>query len=510
MFKIGILTKEDGTLLQWQINCIESINHRSDISIEYFIPSITSRSVSKIKKNNLNVKISKFLLKKHTKYHSSVNLSDTPKLLRFSSRSNVYELLDEEIKKLKHLDVLVRFSLDILKGKILNSTKLGVLSFHHGSMKKFRGGPSGFWEILEKTKLSISLQILNSTLDGGKIVCSANFANMYNFKENRLLIYNASSLVFEKGINDLISNKDLSNNLYFYSKKLYRHPKFYDLIRCKFINLAYRLKNRIKKSQNWNIYFNKNASRFNSIPFYKSINIFDEENKVLRADPFIVAESNDSIEFIYEKLDSSTNFKGVINKASYNFKSKTIEYDIKFIEEEYHLSFPYIYKERSIILPEQRQNLSSKYYYYDLEGVKKGFIDLKYKNLTDIVLHKKNDKVYAFATQSIRGLSDSVLRLFLLDNDLNFITEHSSSPICVGQDKSRMAGRIFIHNNKTYRFFQNNLKGYGANFGVSLIEDLNENNFSEVILEHSCKYNKLSYSHHIDFGLKNILFDGKR
>ena len=198
MFKIGILTKEDGTLLQWQINCIESINHRSDISIEYFIPSITSRSVSKIKKNNLNVKISKFLLKKHTKYHSSVNLSDTPKLLRFSSRSNVHELLDEEIKKLKHLDVLVRFSLDILKGKILNSTKLGVLSFHHGSMKKFRGGPSGFWEILEKTKLSISLQILNSTLDGGKIVCSANFANMYNFKENRLLIYNASSLVFEK------------------------------------------------------------------------------------------------------------------------------------------------------------------------------------------------------------------------------------------------------------------------------------------------------------------------
>src|SRR5438093_1187012 len=64
----------------------------------------------------------------------------------------VYRFSGEDIDKVKslNLDLLIRYGSGILNGEILNSTKFGIISFHHADNRINRGGPVGFWEVYSK------------------------------------------------------------------------------------------------------------------------------------------------------------------------------------------------------------------------------------------------------------------------------------------------------------------------------------------------------------------------
>lgn len=68
-------------------------------------------------------------------------------------------------------DLLVRFGFGILKGNVLDAPKHGVLSYHHGDLRRYRGQPAGFWEFINgEREAGVTLQRINETLDGGEIV----------------------------------------------------------------------------------------------------------------------------------------------------------------------------------------------------------------------------------------------------------------------------------------------------------------------------------------------------
>ena len=76
----------------------------------------------------------------------------------------------EKIKKL-HLDLLIRGGSGILKGKILNICRLGIISFHHGDNNLNRGGPPGFWEVFnQEPSTGFIIQRLTEEIDGGEVV----------------------------------------------------------------------------------------------------------------------------------------------------------------------------------------------------------------------------------------------------------------------------------------------------------------------------------------------------
>ena len=50
------------------------------------------------------------------------------------------------------LDLIIRFEFDIIRGNILDASRNGIWSFHHGDNRINRGGPSCFWEIVHKHK----------------------------------------------------------------------------------------------------------------------------------------------------------------------------------------------------------------------------------------------------------------------------------------------------------------------------------------------------------------------
>lgn len=74
------------------------------------------------------------------------------------------------VERLADVDVAIRFGFGIVRGALLEAPTHGVLSFHHGDLREYRGRPAGFWEFLERRRsVGITVQRLTETLDGGEI-----------------------------------------------------------------------------------------------------------------------------------------------------------------------------------------------------------------------------------------------------------------------------------------------------------------------------------------------------
>lgn len=101
-------------------------------------------------------------------------------------------------------DVVIHNGVGILQGDILTRPEHGVLSYHHGDIREYRGGaPAGFWQHLNDEKhAGITLQRLNEELDAGEIVelskVSIDDADTWHEVQERM--YSASIPMLKEGI----------------------------------------------------------------------------------------------------------------------------------------------------------------------------------------------------------------------------------------------------------------------------------------------------------------------
>ncbi|HXC69697.1 MAG TPA: hypothetical protein VN644_06965, partial [Pyrinomonadaceae bacterium] len=86
------------------------------------------------------------------------------------------------------LDVALCFGFRILKGDVLKIARHGIWSFHHGDNLVNRGGPAGFWEVMDGVPVTGSvLQILTEDLDNGRVIyrSMSPTADRFSVKANR-------------------------------------------------------------------------------------------------------------------------------------------------------------------------------------------------------------------------------------------------------------------------------------------------------------------------------------
>ena len=68
-------------------------------------------------------------------------------------------------------DCLVRAGFRIIHEPILHAAPKGVLSFHHGDIRRYRGIPFGFWELYYgEAEMGVTVQVLKEKIDAGRIV----------------------------------------------------------------------------------------------------------------------------------------------------------------------------------------------------------------------------------------------------------------------------------------------------------------------------------------------------
>lgn len=83
-------------------------------------------------------------------------------------------------------DVVIHNGVGILSGSILNEPEYGVLSYHHGDIREYRGASGGYWEFLnDEDEMGVTLQQLTEELDGGRIIVyeSVDISDLHTFSE---------------------------------------------------------------------------------------------------------------------------------------------------------------------------------------------------------------------------------------------------------------------------------------------------------------------------------------
>jgi len=89
----------------------------------------------------------------------------------FIETDDLYSERTLDFIRAKRPDVIFRFGFGIIKEPVLSAAPKGVISFHHGNLRKYRGQPVGFWELYGgEREMSVTVQVLNEKLDAGKIV----------------------------------------------------------------------------------------------------------------------------------------------------------------------------------------------------------------------------------------------------------------------------------------------------------------------------------------------------
>ena len=117
-------------------------------------------------------------------------------------------LPDHAVEAVGQTDVAIRFGFGILKGDVLDAPEHGVLSFHHGDLREYRGMPCGFWEFLNDEETGgVTLQRLTETLDGGEVVAyePVDLADARTWSAVRERLFAVSDDVLAKGIRNVAS-----------------------------------------------------------------------------------------------------------------------------------------------------------------------------------------------------------------------------------------------------------------------------------------------------------------
>lgn len=112
------------------------------------------------------------------------------------------------IDKIKEANVhlLIRRGFGILKGEVLKSTPFGVLGYHDGDIRKYRGSMSRTRAFCnEETYIWVTLQQLTEELDGGKIVFEkpVYVKNLKSYKEVNDKINIAMSTMLSEAVKRL-------------------------------------------------------------------------------------------------------------------------------------------------------------------------------------------------------------------------------------------------------------------------------------------------------------------
>lgn len=219
--KIGILIDGD-SIWEWQRRVLDAIASREDAIIAVVVQNDSSDSLiqSAIKKVlsdglwGLVVGLRDTLVDPW--FRQPVPLSNVECLdsvPKYGCEPLVVEQFGNELP-MEAIEILttecnlaVRFGFGVLRGDVLSAPEHGVLSFHHGDIREYRGRPAGFWEFYEeRTESGVTLQRLTETLDGGEIVASAtvDIGGCQSWTAVQDLLFATSVPVLQDGLDAIV------------------------------------------------------------------------------------------------------------------------------------------------------------------------------------------------------------------------------------------------------------------------------------------------------------------
>jgi hypothetical protein len=413
----------------------------------------------------------------------------------WSKSGIVLRFSDADISAIEgmHLDCLIRCGSGILKGKILDVTRLGVLSFHHGDNRVNRGGPSGFWEVLFREPSSgFIIQTLNGELDGGTVLVRGNIMTSNTWTSNNARLLRKSNVFFEKLLDQIAETGQLpqAEPPILHDRPLYKMDKSSTLLRylcCIIFPLAIKkIAKKIisPKVSRWSVSYAIHENFSKSLWRYKEIK--NPEGRFF-ADPFIFNHAERDIIFVEDFC--YTDNKGRISAIEIVGDSEKILGVV--LEEEFHLSYPFVFEFSGAIymIPETHEVNEIRLYEcidFPLKWKLKKVL-MQNVSAADSMVIRKDGAWFLLTNICSAGLADhnSELHIFhskeLLSGD--WVPLSVGNPVLMDSEIARNGG-LFESNGDLYRVNQIHGKAhYGKAFGINKITQLDINSYNEERLK---------------------------
>jgi hypothetical protein len=470
----------------------------SELKNSYFSEIVLNIKTKEENKNKLPVFWKLFLKVDNFLFNPSHNallkknlnelLTNTP-ILKFNKNLGSVVLKDYEI------DVVINFSKINPPEYIINSSKHGLWFLNHCDLDIINKRPYAIWEILNKSPETTALlrYIKNHKLSPVTIDQTSVCTDKLSYKRNLNSILWQSYPLIVNNMKLLFTNEELFNKKMQEKEKAHSDlnisPPFLPPSNARILQhmviLYYKKSLQLLKSifyfNQWIIIFNnKKDSNEYCLNQYKRI--IPPKDRFW-ADPFIV-KTNDKYylfleELIYKNKLGHLSVMEIDENGNYNNP-------IKILEKNYHLSYPFIFKEKDefYMIPETSGNNNIQLYKcvsfplkWELEKILMNDVIA-----VDTTIHKDNDTYWMFTNLKKQKGGSKNVELFLFSSK-NLSSDdwlpHQLNPIITDVKKARPAGALFIKDNKLFRPSQNCSNYYGYGLNISEITKLSNTGFSE-------------------------------
>ena len=399
----------------------------------------------------------------------------------------------ERIKEYK-LDILIRMGSGPLPGDVLTISKYGIWSYYHGDNRTNRGGPPGFWEVVEGgSETGAILQMFTDNLEYGKVIYRSWFST-YQFSpaRNRGYCYWASGtflarqieLLHRLGEEDFLAQVDRYNgDCEYYDHRYYQVPSNISalglIIKLVLRNL-FEIYQRKFYLDTWYLMYDFNKKKSTSFSKFKTI--IPPKDRFW-ADPNIIQAAGKYYVFVEEYFYKSK--KGHISVIEMD-EEGNYEDPVRVLQKDYHLSYPFVFEwnGKCFLVPESAANRTIDLYEC-IEFPHKWKVKM---TLMENILAVDTTMFYYYGKWWLfTGIAENAgafpqVELFLFYSDELFTNEwkgHPMNPIVSDVKKARPAGRLFTRDGKIFRPSQDCSKRYGYGFDLNEVLLLSETKYFE-------------------------------
>jgi len=438
----------------------------------------------------------RYLIKPASKRNTDLNdfYQGVPQISCITSGKGISQYFSEpdveQVKSYK-LDFILRFGFGIIKGEILESAKYGVWSYHHDDDRKYRGVPTGFWEIMYGDPVNAAiLQRLTDTIDSGIILYKAYFPTINHSWQANLDQLLSNSVEWPLQVCRKIKN----GNTEFLSQPnppssiLYKMPgnlvMMHFLIKVFLNKVSFHFRD-LFLAEKWNVgiipFSAENLIKPGeySIPEPSWLKISPKKS-MYHADPFGI-KLQDKYYILCEEYDYS-NLKGVLTSLILDSQTHQINKKAISLEKEYHLAFPYLFEYDGIpyCIPENSENCNVDLYRYDISEGKLTFEQTLIENLqaVDPCLFQHDGTWWLFFTD--KTSTNTRLHIWYSNNLRGPYKPHDNNPVKVDIRSSRPAGNPFLLEGKLMRPAQDCSERSGRRICINQVTKLSVTEFVET------------------------------
>lgn len=430
-------------------------------------------------------------------------------------------ILDDDIERInnQHLDFILRFGFNIIKGKVLEAAKYGVWSFHHDDEMEYRGGPPGFWEWMQDNpRNGMILQRLTESLDKGYILKKRWYPTiLHSYKAHLDQLLMESTDMPLQVCREIQTTGTLKEQLSESKALLNRPPVNFKMLKYWILCLTRRWRfhrHDLFRQEDWNVgYVEVPLAEFLEDPESHQENVVwfkKKRRSSYYADPFVITTEKDT--YIFFESYSYKTGKGRIEVVR---KSKKYKKAKVALEEPFHLSYPFVFEHDGVVycIPETHKAKRINLYRFNEKELKleQECVLMEHVEAVDPTLLYRDGRWNLFFTQ--KDQPSVKLYRYVAEDLKGPYQPFYANPVKVDCADARMAGAFFEWNGNLMRPAQECVRYYGTAVCLNRVDVLNEHQYEETQVSKIEPFANSKFKkglHTLNGNEEVTVFDGKR